>query len=252
MQAAKMVGPLGGGLLLAAAGPAPCYLALGALHGAALAGVHRLHRRVALPAVAAPTSVLGSLAEGLREVQVRPPILRVLAITVVMNALVFPYQQMLPVFARDVLAVGPGLLGLLVAAEGAGALAGSLAIAARRHLAAHARLFAGASLAAAGGLFAFALSPAYPLSLALQVAIGAAESGFGTMQSAIVLLAAPEQARGRAMGILSMCIGTQPLGSLWAGFLTARVGAPAATATDAALALLLMLPVGLRMVRFRS
>jgi hypothetical protein len=39
------------------------------------------------------------------------------------------------------------------------------------------------------------------------------EAGFGTMQSAIILLAAPEGARGRAMGILSACIGTQPLGS---------------------------------------
>ena len=38
-----------------------------------------------------------------------------LIITVVMNGLVFPYQQILPVFARDVLDIGPELLGLLIA-----------------------------------------------------------------------------------------------------------------------------------------
>ena len=39
------------------------------------------------------------------------------------------------------------------------------------------------------------------------------------MQSTLVLLSAPEERRGGAMGILSACIGTQPLGTLWLGFL---------------------------------
>jgi hypothetical protein len=68
------------------------------------------------------------------------------------------------------------------------------------------------------------------------------------MQSAIVLLAAPERARGRAMGILSACIGTQPLGSLWIGFLASGVGAPLATALNAGLAVVLMIPVAIRLV----
>ena len=99
---------------------------------------------------------------------------------------------------------------------------------------------------------AFALSPWYALSLALQLGIGMAESGFGTMQSAIVLLAAPEGARGRAMGILSACIGTQPLGSLWIGFLASRTGAPFATGLNAALAVVLMIPIAMRLVTARA
>ena len=94
---------------------------------------------------------------------------------------------------------------------------------------------------------AFSFSPWYGLSLALQLAIGATDSGFGTMQSAIVLLTAPEQAHGRVMGILSACIGTQPLGSLWLGFLASRVGAPLATGLNAALAFILMIPVALHL-----
>jgi predicted MFS family arabinose efflux permease len=176
----------------------------------------------------------------------------VLAITVLMNALVFPYQQMLPVFARDVLRVGPAPLGLLVGAEGLGAFAASMAIGAGGGRVDHARLFAGSSLATALLLLAFAWSPWYALSLTLQLAIGAAESGFGTMQSAIVLLAAPERARGRAMGILSACIGAQPLGSLWIGFLASRTGAPLAMGLDAALAFVLMIPVAIRLVAIGS
>ena len=248
MQGAKMIGPLLGGLLLSRLGPAACYVALAGLSLGALATAHRLDRHIALPGAATSEPILASLTAGLREVRGRPVILGVLAITVLMNALVFPYQQILPVFARDVLGVGPVALGLLVAAEGLGALASSLAIAARAGHVHHARLFAVSSLAAALFLLAFALSPWYTLSLALQLAIGAAESGFGTMQSAIVLLNAPERARGRAMGILSACIGTQPVGSLWIGFLASRAGAPLATALNAGLAFVLMIPVGIRLV----
>jgi MFS family permease len=248
MQGAKMVGPLVGGILLSRLGPAACYVALAALSLGALAAARRLDRRIALPGAATSEPVLASLGAGLREVRGQPAILGVLAITVLMNALVFPYQQILPVFARDVLQVGPVALGLLVAAEGLGALASSLAIAARAGQVRHARLFGASSLAAALFLLAFAASPWYGLSLALQLGVGAAESGFGTMQSAIVLLDAPERARGRAMGILSACIGTQPLGSLWIGFLASRMGAPLATGLNALLAFVLMIPVAIRLV----
>ena len=247
MQGSKMLGPLAGGILLARFGPAGCYLALVLLHLGALALVRRLDRRVALPGTGAAGPVVASLVDGLREVWARPVIRAVLAITVLMNALVFPYQPMLPVFARDVLRVGPERLGLLVAAGGLGALAGALAVAARRDLTGHGQVFAVGSLLAATLVIAFAATPWYLAALPLLFLAGVAESGFGTMQSAIILLAAPERTRGRAMGILSACIGAQPLGTLWIGFATSRVGAPWATAAGAALALALMIPVASRM-----
>jgi MFS family permease len=252
MQAAKLVGPLLGGLLLARLGAASCYLAFAGLSLGALAAARRLERRVALPGASGGEPVMDSLVTGLREVGANPVILGVLGITVLMNALLFPYQQMLPVFARDVLRVGPASLGLLVGAEGLGALVTAMVIAARGSGLDHVRVFAGSSLAGTLVLVAFAWSPWYVLSLALQFAMGVVESGFGTMQSAILLLAAPERARGRAMGILSACIGTQPLGSLWIGFLTSRAGAPLATGIDAALAFVLMVPVAIRLVAASS
>jgi MFS family permease len=247
MQGAKMIGPLAGGLLLSRLGPAACYLALACISLGALAAARSLDRRVALPGEPGGEPVLASLSGGLRAVRGHPAIVGVLAITVLMNTLVFPYQQILPVFARDVLRVGPVALGLLVAVEGLGALVSSVAIAARAGHVKHASLFSVSSLAAALFLLSFAASPWYTLSLVLQLGIGAAESGFGTMQSAIVLLNAPERARGRAMGILSACIGTQPLGSLWIGFLASSAGAPLATALNAGLAVVLMTPVAMRL-----
>jgi len=252
MQSAKMIGPLVGGLLLARAGPAACYLVFAVLSVGAFVATRRLARRISLPGTPGAEPVLESLRTGLREARGHPAVLGVLIVTVLMNTLVFPYQQMLPVFARDVLHVGPVPLGLLVAAQGLGALISSAVIGSRRGEIGHGRVFAGSSLAGALLLLAFAASPWYALSLALQFAIGITDSGFGTMQSAIVLLSAPVRAHGRVMGILSACIGSQPLGSVWVGFVASNLGAPLATGLNAALAATLMIPVTLRLVRTGS
>jgi MFS family permease len=254
MQVAKMIGPSSGAFLLARYGPAACYVAFAVLSLVAMAATRALARRVTLPPVSGGQAVLDSLLGGVREVRRHRTVLGVLAVTVLMNSLVFPYQQMLPVFARDVLHVGPVPLGLLVAAQGLGALLSSVAIGTSGGSAAHGRIFGVSSLAGAILVIAFSLSPWYGLSFAIQLAIGVTDSGFSTMQSAIVLLTAPERAHGRVMGILSACIGTQPLGSLWLGFLASRMGAPLGTGLNATLASILMVPVALRLLgmsRFR-
>jgi hypothetical protein len=61
----------------------------------------------------------------------------------------------LPVFAREVLRVGPEWLGALIAAAGLGALPGALAIAARRGFLPHGRLFTLSVLVAPLLLLAF-------------------------------------------------------------------------------------------------
>ena len=69
------------------------------------------------------------------------------------------------------------------------------------------------------------------------------------MQSTLVLLSAPEASRGRAMGILSACIGTQPTGSLWIGFLAGGIGVAGAMALNGTIALLAMLPAAWPLAR---
>lgn len=249
MQGTKIIGPLLGGVLLARIGPAAAYVILALLYGVALILTVTLVRRVPLPA---PTgtgeSIVGSLASGVAEARSQPAIMGVLLITIWMNFLVFPYQQIMPVFARDVLDVGPEQLGLLVAAGGLGTLVAALWIAARRDFTAHRQVFVGGSLLSGVMVVLQALSPGYELSLLIQLIIGVGDAGFGTMQSTIILLSAHERMRGRVLGILSVCIGMNPLGALWVGLATTYVGAPVAFGAGAALALLLMAPIASRMV----
>ena len=242
-QGTKMIGPLIGGVLLGQVGPVGCYLTMAALYVVGLILVVVTTRRTPLPAVGTGESVVAGLLTGLREVRARPVIVGVLAITAVMNLLIFPYQQMWSVLARDVLHIGPELLGLLVAANGLGALTGAIVVASWRNFSAQRQLFVGGSLGAAVLATTLAFSTWYPLSVAVQFVLGVAESGFATMQAALVLLGASDRTRGRAMGILTVCIGTGPLGTLWIGFAASHLGAPNAIALSALTGLLLMLPL---------
>lgn len=252
MQIAKMGGPLIAGACLARLGPAVCY---GVMATVALVGfvvsLGLQHRIEGPRADRARSSLAATLASGLRAAWGIRVVRSVLFITVAMNVLFFPYQHMLPVFAQHVLAGGPATLGLLVAADGLGSLAGALAIAAYHGRLAHGRLFATAVLVAPFILVAFSASRSLAVCLALMVVIGVAESGFAAMQSTLVLLAAPAHARGGAMGILSACIGTQPVGTLAIGALAGTLGAPRAFALNAIVALAAIVPLAIPLVRRR-
>jgi MFS family permease len=249
MQVAKMIGPVLAGIGLARLGPAPCYLVVAALYAIGLLVFIGVPARIGGPTRRDTASLVSSLGAGFSYAWREPTVRAVLIITVLMNVLFFPYQHMLPVFAREVLGVGPEWLGALVAADGLGALLGALAIASRGGFLPHGRLFALSVLVAPFLLLAFT-GLRWPWAcLAVLVVIGAAESGFAAMQSTLVLLAAPEANRGRAMGILSACIGTQPAGTLWIGFLATGIGVPAAMAINAVAALVAMLPAAWPLAR---
>jgi len=249
MQLAKMVGPVLAGVGLAHSGPAACFGAMVMLYATGLSVSLGLGPRIGGAARRASASVTASLGAGVRAAWQEPTVRAVLIITVLMNVLLFPYQHMLAVFSRDVLRAGPEWLGALVAADGLGSLLGALVIASRRGFVAHRRLFVAAVLVAPLLLILFTGARVRWVCIVLLVLIGLAESGFATMQSTLVLLAAPEERRGGAMGILSACIGTQPLGTLWLGVLASGIGVASAIALNSTLAFLTIAPVALTLAR---
>ena len=249
MQLAKMVGPVLAGVGLAHSGPAACFGTLVILYATGLSVSVGVGARIGAAAPRTSASVTASLGAGLRTAWEEPTMRAVLIITVLMNVLLFPYQHMLAVFSRDVLRAGPEWLGALVAAEGLGSLLGALAIASRRGFVAHRRLFVSAVLVAPRLLIVFTGVRWRWVCIVLLVLIGLVESGFSTMQSTLVLLAAPEERRGGAMGILSACIGTQPVGTLWVGFLASGIGVAPAIAVNSLMAFLAIAPVAHALAR---
>ena len=162
-------------------------------------------------------TVIDTTRQGWKFVRTNRKIWGVFLITIFMNVWAFPYMNLLPVFARDILGQGPIGLGWLGAAHGIGATAGLLIIHWGRKRLSNEWLFSGGSLLLSFGLILFSTSTSYHLSLLLLFISGLGQAGFSVMQSSIILVESTEDMRSRAMGSLVLAIGVGPLGRLQSG-----------------------------------
>jgi MFS family permease len=134
----------------------------------------------------------------------------------------------MPIFAGSILHGGPNTLGFLMGASGVGALVGAVTLAARKTVLGLGRLIPITAGAFGASLIAFALSRHLWLSLLLLVV-----TGFGFMQqmassNTILQTIVEDEKRGRVMSFYSMAFqGVAPFGSLIAGAVAMRLGAPA-------------------------
>ena len=223
MMGSFMLGPLMGGLLIAFIGFGGSYgvmvgfflvsLLLVASVSATDPGRGRLNTESAVAQVVA----------GLRNTRRNQTLWSVFVVTAVVNFLGFPFMQMVPVIARDVLGVGSSLYGLLAASIGVGSFGGALLLAALRIQRPGAFFCLGALLLLVS-IALFASSEVYLLSMVMLIVAGLGQAGFASMQSAITLQAAPPEMRGRAIGAVLLGIGLHPLGAVVVGTLAEVIG----------------------------
>tara|TARA_Y100000590_G_scaffold201469_2_gene228941 strand:- start:27832 stop:28965 length:1134 start_codon:yes stop_codon:yes gene_type:complete len=146
-----------------------------------------------------------------------------LTVTVALNFFGFPYLQMVPVIARDVLDANAFWYGVLVSSAGLGSLVASLFIASKSIEKKHVIYSLGATLMLFAVLI-FSLSNTYIISLSSLIVAGIGMSGFATMQPTIALQAVDKDMQGRSMGAIALGIGAAPPG-MWAlGQLSEYVG----------------------------
>jgi predicted MFS family arabinose efflux permease len=139
-------------------------------------------------------------------------------------------QQLAPVFARDILHVGPAGLGFMLSMSGVGAILGLIALGMLGDVERKGLLITGGSTAFGVTLLFFAVSETYVLSLAAIFLMGAAGTLFMTTVQTTLQLRVPDELRGRVMGVYGMTHNIGPLGSLQAGIIADSFGAPAAVA----------------------
>jgi len=196
--------------------------------------------------------VFSNLAEGFKYAFSSQTIVAVIVITVFMNLLLFPYMQMVTVVSKNILFVGPLLMGILMASDGLGALVGSTLIASRNKMVYHGRIYLYGSILSLIALMVFSMSSWYLVSLPLLLILGIGTSGFGTMQSAIVLLVSRPELRGRALGVVTLAIGAGPIGSLVVGAVSEWIGPANALLFNSIIGLVLVCLSGLFLPSIRG
>jgi MFS family permease len=228
LNSSRMVGPTVGGLLLVGIGIDGTFLMNTVMYFAAIALT--LAVRTRLPAALGAGAMLKRMLEGFVVVFADRRLAATMVVTVIYNMFGWPFISMIPVIGRDQLGLGPEGIGILTSVDGVGAFFGALALAFWLTQRWHAPVYVGSVAAYQLGLIAFALSPE-PLTAGLALLLtGLAGAGFATLQATIVYLAAPTEMRSRVLGVLSVCIGTGPIGFVWLGWLADQIGAPTATA----------------------
>jgi MFS family permease len=134
---------------------------------------------------------------------------------------------LLPVYARDILRVGPDGLGLLRSSFALGAVAMGLALAhlpASREPHAGGALFAGVALFGAGVLV-FGVSGNFALSAAALAVMGAADMVSVFVRQTVVQLGTPDEMRGRVSAVHALFVGaSNELGDFRAGAMAAWLG----------------------------
>jgi MFS family permease len=226
VNGARLVGPAIAGVVVAAVGEGYCFLADGISYIAVIVSLLMMHIAVR-PAPKQRRPVLPEIREGWRYVADSVPIRSILINLSLISLFGMPYATLMPIFASVVLKGGAHTLGFLMASSGVGALAGALSLAARKSV-----LGLGKRIVITTALFGAALI-AFSFSRVLWISMLALPlAGFGMMQqmassNTILQTIVEDEKRGRVMAFYSMAFqGMAPFGSLLAGSVAARLGAP--------------------------
>ncbi len=235
---ARIIGPAIAGLSIAAGALALGFWANAVALVVVGIVVSRLPIPRARPADRVTAAMWGDLQDGLRYVAGDPIVSTLVMLAVAPALFVLPYLTFLPVFARDILAIGAPGLGLLTGSIGVGALAGALVMAARRpsggsgHL-----LLAGLTLISLS-MFVFATSRVVPLSMLALALLGASQVAYYSTTNTLIQMRVPPRLRGRVHSLYVLAsIGVLPIGNVVAGAIAETTGVPAVLAVGALITL---------------
>lgn len=226
VNVARLIGPAIAGVVIAVVGEGWCFFADGVSYGAVILSLLLMHVK-APPAVRKQTRIWDELSEGWRYVTQSRPIRSILLLLACVSLLGTPYMVLMPIFAAKVLHGGPHTLGWLMGITGIGALAGALLLAGRPSVLGLGRIIPFSACLFGVALMLFGLSSNLWLSLGVLLF-----AGFGMMRhmaasNTILQTILEENKRGRVMSFYAMAFaGMAPFGSLLAGTVAARVGAP--------------------------
>jgi MFS family permease len=223
---ARVAGPAIAGFVVAVVGEGWCFLLNGVSYLAVIAGLFMMRIEKPMPGHDG-TAPLEKLREGFRFARHTKPIRALLALVSVVSFMGLPFTVLMPIFAVKILHGGASAYGTLMGAVGVGAMCGALILASRQELRGLGNIVAYAAVAMGASLLLFSSSHWYWISFTILILTGFGMMMQFTATNTLIQAMVPDQLRGRVMSIYSMLfLGMSPIGSLVAGWMADRIGAP--------------------------
>jgi len=253
VNAARLIGPSIGGILIALFGEGTCFLVNALSYIAVLFSLGMMELPHWERSSRQKESVILQLKEGFLYTLNFMPIRTILMLLSVMSLVAGGVQALMPVFARDIFHGGARTLGILMAASGLGALAGAIYLANRRNVLGLSKIIA--CSAALFGIGVISFSRTSVLIIGLPILLF---SGFGMMvqmasSNIILQTIVEEDKRGRVMSFYTMAfMGLAPFGSLLSGFLATRIGADSTLLWGGGFCIIAVIIFALQLPKFRK
>jgi MFS family permease len=219
----KILGPTAGGLVIAWIGIANCFLVNAITFVALLFNLHLME----LPpwkGRADAQSIWGDVKEGFVYLHGNRRLLYIVGLSYVIATFGAPYNRFLPMFATNILRVGPSGFGLLMSAPGLGATIAALCLASVSKLRVGTRSISSSALGFALAITLFAFSHQFLLSLTFLVLVGFCQIAARALTNTIIQTATPPHLLGRVLSLFFMDRGLWSLGSVLIGTAAAVIG----------------------------
>jgi len=222
---ARLAGPTMAGFIVAALGEGMCFLINALSYLAVIASL--LMMKTAPKVSPKRASAWQQLKKGLVYSFGFAPIRYIILLLAMVSLTGAPYMVLMPVFAKDILSGGPETLGFLMGSAGVGALIGAIYLASRKTVLGLGRVIVIATVVFGGALVAFSFSRTIGLSLGLILFAGMGMMINMAASNTILQTIVSDEMRGRVMSLYATAfIGVAPFGSLLAGGLAQKIGAP--------------------------
>ncbi len=222
----RLIGPAVAGIVAAAAGEGVCFLINGLSYIAVISAF--LSMNVVPSKISEKTgNLISDLKDGILYTFNSVPIRDILALIFFVSMFGMSFPVLLPVFAVNVFGGGSHIFGLLVSATGAGAFIATIFLAMRKSIRGQGRVMNIAIYSLSLSLLAFALSRNVALSAAMLVIAGFSMIAIIASCNMVIQAVVDEDKRGRVMSFYVMAFtGSAPAGSLVAGAVSSKAGAP--------------------------
>jgi MFS family permease len=223
---ARVVGPAIAGFAIAWVGEGWCFFLNGISFLAVIGALLAMRVSHARPQPG-KDSPFRAFIQGFRYAMADVPVRSALLMLSVLSLFGLQYSVFLPIFADGILHGGAKGMGFLMSAAGVGAVVGALYFAGRTSYTGLARWIAATSTICAIGLTIFSQSKYFVLSAGVIFFVGFAATVQMAATNTLVQSRVPDALRGRVMAVYAtMFMGVQPVGSLIAGGVAKRIGAP--------------------------
>jgi MFS family permease len=237
-NAARVIGPALGGLIIARYGTAIAFL-LNALSFGAVVATLTLVRSGGEARPRRGTTIREELLDGVRYATRTPLVALILGLVFAVSTFAMNHGVLVPLFVREVLHEGVHEFGLLMASLGAGAVTGAVALAVLAYGRPTLAAVVIPGLGVAVGILGLAFVRHFALAAVVLFGVGAMQIVFQNGCNTIVQMTVPDELRGRVMGVYMMVFaGATPVGASLIGSVAEGVGVPAACIVGGGLALL--------------